>query len=588
MAKRNTFGVDETLESTFSWEMIRRCFVYIRREGRLFLRAFVLQALAMVAGLCGPLFSARVLDEAVPAGNIPMVLACCALMLACIAVNILFTTLSSRCVNVIGQNIVHDLRRDLYEHLQKLSFSYFDSRPHGKILVRVINYVNSVANILSNGLHQPVPADVQPGVHCYFHAAHGRAPGVRRAGGASTFAVGFILFIKPMQRRGWQAYSNKSSNMNAYLNESITCMKITQLFAREQYNADVYDGLLRDSKRAWYSAVVPSMAVSPVIDLISRSVTVAIIVYGIFAAKPAVTVGVLLAMMNYASQFWGPINQLANIYNNFINNVAYLERIFEMIDEPVEVQDAPGAAVLPEIRGDVEFHDVSFAYEKDILVLKHVNFHVKQGESVALVGHTGSGKTTIINLLSRFYNCTEGRVTIDGVDISGVTLASLRAQMGLMMQESFVFTGTVMDNLRYGNLAAGDEELIRAAELVCADGFIRALPHGYDTVLTEGGAMLSQGEKQLLALARTMASDPKILILDEATSSVDTKTERELQEGVNRMLKGRTSFIVAHRLSTIRACNKIMYIDHGEIAECGTHEELLARKGLYWQLCQEM
>ena len=218
--------------------------------------------------------------------------------------------------------------------------------------------------------------------------------------------------------------------MNAYLNESITCMKITQLFAREQYNADVYDGLLRDSKRAWYSAVVPSMAVSPVIDLISRSVTVAIIVYGIFAAKPAVTVGVLLAMMNYASQFWGPINQLANIYNNFINNVAYLERIFEMIDEPVEVQDAPGAAVLPEIRGDVEFHDVSFAYEKDILVLKHVNFHVKQGESVALVGHTGSGKTTIINLLSRFYNCTEGRVTIDGVDISGVTLASLRAQMG--------------------------------------------------------------------------------------------------------------------------------------------------------------
>ena len=586
MAKRNTFGVDETLESTFSWEMIRRCFVYIRREGRLFLRAFVLQALAMVAGLCGPLFSARVLDEAVPAGNIPMVLACCALMLACIAVNILFTTLSSRCVNVIGQNIVHDLRRDLYEHLQKLSFSYFDSRPHGKILVRVINYVNSVANILSNGL---ISLFLQMFnlvfIVIFMLRMDARLACVVLAG--LPFAVGFILFIKPMQRRGWQAYSNKSSNMNAYLNESITCMKITQLFAREQYNADVYDGLLRDSKRAWYSAVVPSMAVSPVIDLISRSVTVAIIVYGIFAAKPAVTVGVLLAMMNYASQFWGPINQLANIYNNFINNVAYLERIFEMIDEPVEVQDAPGAAVLPEIRGDVEFHDVSFAYEKDILVLKHVNFHVKQGESVALVGHTGSGKTTIINLLSRFYNCTEGRVTIDGVDISGVTLASLRAQMGLMMQESFVFTGTVMDNLRYGNLAAGDEELIRAAELVCADGFIRALPHGYDTVLTEGGAMLSQGEK-LLALARTMASDPKVLILDEATSSVDTKTERELQEGVNRMLKGRTSFIVAHRLSTIRACNKIMYIDHGEIAECGTHEELLARKGLYWQLCQEM
>ena len=252
MAKRNTFGVDETLESTFSWEMIRRCFVYIRREGRLFLRAFVLQALAMVAGLCGPLFSARVLDEAVPAGNIPMVLACCALMLACIAVNILFTTLSSRCVNVIGQNIVHDLRRDLYEHLQKLSFSYFDSRPHGKILVRVINYVNSVANILSNGL---ISLFLQMFnlvfIVIFMLRMDARLACVVLAG--LPFAVGFILFIKPMQRRGWQAYSNKSSNVNAYLNESITCMKITQLFAREQYNADVYDGLLRDSKRAWYS-----------------------------------------------------------------------------------------------------------------------------------------------------------------------------------------------------------------------------------------------------------------------------------------------------------------------------------------------
>lgn len=284
--------------------------------------------------------------------------------------------------------------------------------------------------------------------------------------------------------------------------------------------------------------------------------TVAIIVYGIFAAKPAVTVGVLLAMMNYASQFWGPINQLANIYNNFINNVAYLERIFEMIDEPVEVQDAPGAAVLPEIRGDVEFHDVSFAYEKDILVLKHVNFHVKQGESVALVGHTGSGKTTIINLLSRFYNCTEGRVTIDGVDISGVTLASLRAQMGLMMQESFVFTGTVMDNLRYGNLGRRRRRAhprgracVRGRLYPGAASRLRHRAH-------RGRGHALPGGKAASCSGAHMASDPKILILDEATSSVDTKTERELQEGVNRMLKGRTSFIVAHRLSTIRACNK--------------------------------
>lgn len=586
MAKRNTFNVDETLESSFNWSMVKRGFVYVKHEKVLFLKAILLQSTAMLAGLCGPLVSSRAIDIAIPNKNIPMLLGFCALMLACIVINVTLTTFSSRYVNIIGQNIVHDLRGDLYAHLQELSFSYFDSRPHGKILVRIINYVNSVSNILSNGL---ISIFLQlfnlVFITIFMFALDARLAWVVLAG--LPFALGFILLIKPMQRKGWQEYSNKSSNMNAYLNESITCMKITQLFAREKYNTDVYNEQMRESKRAWYHATVPSTAVSPVIEFISRAVTAVLILYGIFFASPVVTFGILLAMMSYASQFWGPINQLANIYNNFINNVAYLERIFETIDEPVEVNDAPQAKEMRPIHGDVRFEDVSFAYEKGIRVLKNVSFAVKAGESVALVGHTGSGKTTIINLLSRFYNCTEGSVCIDGQDISDVTLASLRAQMGLMMQESFVFTGTVFDNLRYGNLTATDDVLVRAAELVCADGFIRALPKGYDTMLTEGGAMLSQGEKQLLALARTMASDPKILILDEATSSVDTKTERQLQEGLNRMLKGRTSFIVAHRLSTIRACDKIMYIENGEIAESGTHKELLQKKGMYWRLCAE-
>ncbi|MDD4850923.1 MAG: ABC transporter ATP-binding protein [Gemmiger sp.] len=585
MAKRNTYGVDETLKASFNSTTIRQSFGYIWREKRLFLRAFLMQSTAMLVGLCGPMLSARALDVAVPDKNLPLLAALCGVMAGCIGVNILFTTLSARCVNTIGQNIVRNLRRDLYAHLQQLSFSYFDSRPHGKILVRVINYVNSVANMLSNGLISLFLQLFNLAFILVFMFRMSLPLALVVLGGV-PFALGFILFIKPMQRRGWQAYSNKSSNLNAYLNESITCMKISQLFAREKYNTDVYDDLLQDAKKAWYSAVLPSNSVSPVIDMISRCVVAALMVCGILM-QPAVSFGVLMAMISYSSQFWGPINQLANIYNDFINNVAYLERIFETINEPVEVTDGPGARVMPAIHGAVEFQDVSFGYEKDILVLKNVSFSVKAGESVALVGHTGSGKTTIINLLSRFYNCTAGVVTIDGQDIAGVTLASLRAQMGLMMQESFVFTGTVMDNLRYGNLTADDATLIRAAKLVCADEFIQALPQGYATVLSEGGSMLSQGEKQLLALARTMASDPKILILDEATSSVDTKTERQLQQGINKMLRGRTSFVVAHRLSTIRACNKILYIRDGEIAECGTHEELLAQKGLYWQLCQE-
>lgn len=586
MAKRNTYAVDEELTKGFNWKMLRRSARYVGQQKVLFLKAFLLQSVAMLVGLYAPISSAQAIDKAIPARDFGMLLFYCGLMAACFAVNITLTTLASGYMVHVGQNIVFDLRRDLYAHLQELSFSYFDSRPHGKILVRVINYVNSVSDILSNGLLNLILQLFNlVFILIFMFAMDMRLALVVLSG--LPFALGYILYIKPKQRKGWQAYSAKSSNMNAYLNESIQCMKITQLFAREKYNTDVYGDMLEETKQVWYRAAIPSNAVSPVLDFVSRSVIAVMILYGIFWAQPAVSFGVLLAMIQYCGNFWQPITQLANIYNSFINNIAYLERIFEAMDEPVEVRDVPDAQELPDIQGEVKFDDVSFGYDPEVLVLKHVSFTAKAGESIALVGHTGSGKTTIINLLSRFYNCTQGRVTVDGHDVEQVTLQSLRGQMGVMMQDSFVFTGTVLDNLRYGNLNATDEQLIAAAKLVCADEFISALPHGYQTVLAEGGAMLSQGEKQLLALARTMAADPKILVLDEATSSVDTKTERQLQQGINQMLQGRTSFIVAHRLSTIRACDKIMYIKDGEIAEAGTHDELLAKKGLYWQLCTQ-
>lgn len=583
MARRNTYDVDENLRQAFNFRTLRQSFSYVRREWQLFLWAFLMQSAAMLVGLCGPWLSSYALDVAVHNGDRPLLLRCVGLMILCTAVNIVLVTGAQKRINIIGQNIVYNIRKDLYAHLQDLSFSYFDSRPHGKILVRIINYVNSVAAILSNGL---INLFLQifnlVFILVFMLRMNVRLSLVVLAG--LPFAVGFIVFIKPMQRKGWQAYSNKSSNMNAYLNESIVCMKITQLFSREEYNTRVYDELVADSKRAWYTAQIPSQSVAPVIDLISRSVMAGLIVYGVGGLQPQVSFGVLLAMMSYSAQFWGPITQLANIYNTFINNMAYLERIFETIDEPVEIADRPDAEEMPEIKGEVQFHNVSFAYEKDVKVLRNVDFLVRAGESIALVGHTGSGKTTIINLLSRFYDCTEGSVTVDGHNIADVTRESLRRQMGLMMQDSFVFSGTVMENLRYGNLDADEETLRKAAELVCADEFIRRLPKGYDTYLGESGSALSQGEKQLLALARTMASDPKILILDEATSSVDTKTERLLQQGVNRMLKGRTSFVVAHRLSTIRSCDRIFYVQDGRIVESGTHEELLKKRGLYWQL----
>lgn len=585
MSQRNKFDTDEALKTSFNTKMIKRSFVYIRREKVLFLKAIFLQLLAILAGLSGPLLSAHAIDVAIPQKNLSLLLIMSLLLVASIALNILFLTLSSKITTEIGQNIVRDLRHDLFEHLQELSFSYFDSRPHGKILVRVINYVNSVSNILSNGLISMLLQMFNLVFIAAFMFTLNVPLGWIVVSGL-PFVVLFLALIKPRQRKGWQEYSNKSSNMNAYLNESITCMKITQLFTREKYNTQVYQKLTGESKQAWFKAVRCASAVGPFIDLVSRVVIAVMILYGIFWSETVVSFGVLLAMMQYCSRFWGPINQLSNIYNNFVNNIAYLERIFETIDEPVEIEDAADAREMPEIDGNVTFEDVSFAYEKDIKVLRNVSFSVKAGESVALVGQTGSGKTTIINLLSRFYDCTEGKILIDGKDISKVTHNSLRNQMGLMMQDSFVFSDTIMQNLRYGNLNADDNALKQAAKLVCADEFIQELSAGYDTVMAESGAMLSQGQRQLLALARTMAANPKILILDEATSSVDTKTERLLQQGINQMLKGRTSFIVAHRLSTIKACDKIMYIEKGEIKECGTHDELISKKGLYYKLCQ--
>jgi len=311
----------------------------------------------------------------------------------------------------------------------------------------------------------------------------------------------------------------------------------------------------------------------------------AIYAVGLLLLGPtAVSVGTIVAMTSYAARFWQPIMNIANLFNDFINNIAYLERIFETLDEPVTVDDKNGAYEIGDIAGRVEFENVTFGYEAGKDVLKNVSFTVNPGERIALVGPTGAGKSTIVSLISRFYNINDGRILIDGHDISEVTLKSLRSQMGIMLQDSFIFSGTIADNIRYGKLDASEEEIKAASRTVCADRFIRKTSDGYMTEVKERGALLSQGQKQLISFARTLLSDPKILILDEATSSIDVQTEKDLQEGLNELLKGRTSFIIAHRLSTIRNCDRIMYIDNKGITECGSHDELMAKKGDYYHL----
>lgn len=581
---RNKFDVDEELESPFDIRHLKRALKYAAKYKGKIAVSLLLSMTAAIIALFAPVITQHAIDVSIPEGNISEVVWLSVLLLVIIVASVLMSVVRSRIMTKVGQDIVFDIRADLYAHLQKLSFEYYDTRPHGKILVRVINYINSISDLMTNGIINFVLEVLNLlfiGVFMFF--VSWQLALVILAGLPVFFGV--MLLIKNKQRRAWQKVSNKSSNLNAYTHESIVGTKVTQMFTREEENEQVFDRLQTDYRKSWMKAVTYSNLVWPSIDSIAIVVRGAIFLTGLLVfTTDAVSLGTIVAMCSYADRFWQPLINLSNLMNTFINAVAYLERIFETLDEPVTVDDAPDAHLMPKIEGNVTFDNVTFAYETGPNVLENLSFSVKAGESVALVGPTGAGKTTVVNLISRFYNVSGGKVLIDGEDISQVTLNSLRSQMGIMLQDSFIFSGTIMDNIKYGKLDATEEEVKAACRIVGADEFIEQLANGYHTVVNERGSGLSQGQKQLIAFARTILADPKILVLDEATSSIDAKTERYLQRGLNHLLKGRTSFIIAHRLSTVRECDRIMYISNKGIAECGSHDELIAKGGYYYKL----
>lgn len=583
MAK-NTYKQDEILEESFDIRHLLRASSYIKKYQKRMICAILLSGIGGAFGYVAPMIIQRALDVAIPDKNFRLLFSLVGALIGIYTVSVIFTTIRSKIMVDVSQSIIYDIRKDLFAHLQKLPFQYYDDRPHGKILIRVVNYVNSVSDMLSNGLINILLESFNLLFIVIFMFLVDVQMALVVLCGVPVLMV-FMFWIKNRQRKAWQAVSNKNSNLNAYLQENIVGARITQIFAREDENARIFQDLSNDCRQTWNTAVRYSNLVWPGIDSISVCVRAAIFLFGlVLFGEGNKSLGTIVAISSYASFFWQPIMNLGNIFNNFINNIAYLERIFETMDEPVTISDKENAREMPKIRGEVTFDHVSFSYDKSKKILKDVSFTVKPGESIALVGPTGAGKSTIVNLISRFYNVDSGRVLIDGQDISDVTIHSLRSQMGIMMQDSFIFSGTIGDNIRYGKLTASEEEIQKASRIVCADEFISRMPEGYDTEVRERGSMLSQGQKQLISFARTLLSDPSILILDEATSSIDVQTEKALQTGLNAMLQGRTSFIIAHRLSTIRDCDRIMYIDDGGILETGTHEELMAKKGHYYKL----
>lgn len=579
--KRNIYNVDEALESPFNIKHLRRSFVYLKRYKRNLFSAFSCSVLAILCNLSTPYLLMLMIDKCIADNDVKGLVTLGIINLSIMVVSAFCERQRSIISARTGQYIVSEIRSDLFSHLQKLPFDYYDSRPHGKILVRVVNYVNTIADFFANGLVNIILEFLSIFFIIFFMFATNATLSWIVVIGVLPF-LAYLFIVKKAQRHATIMFSNKTSNLNAYYQESIDGMMITQSFDREEKNIDIAADMA-DACRKTHMHLAKLVYCMPItVKIVSAVVTVLLYVIG--AGMEGIKVGVIIAMTSYCTRFWTPIQNLGNLYNSILNTVSYLERIFEVMDEKCEIEDAPDSIELPKLNGQVDFDNVTFEYEEGTSVLENFNMHVKPGQSIALVGPTGAGKTTVVNLLARFYDIKSGKITIDGYDITKAKIKSLRSQMGMMLQDTFIFAGTIMDNIRYGNLSATDEEVISAAKTVYAHDFIVNLHDGYNTYINEHGSTLSAGQRQLISFARTILSNPRVLILDEATSAIDTKTELLVQQGLNSLLKDRTSFIIAHRLSTIKNCDKIAYITQKKIMEYGSHDELMEKKGYYYEL----
>ncbi len=584
----NTSRIDEEQKEVLKKDTLIRLFKYLLVFKKQISVVLLIMAGTIAISMATPIMIEYAINVCVASGDVKGLLKLGALAVVMFLFFLAGTKIRMYIMSDVSNQVLLNIRDELYRHIQTLSFGFFDSRPTGKILARIIGDVNSLKDVLSDSVTQLIPDLITVVCVAVIMLIKNYRLAMAALLTLPILVVG-MLVIETTAHKRWQIYRKKTSNLNAYVHEDLSGIRVIQSFAAERETRAVFYDLVKQHYQAFIDAVVVADGFGPVVEITWGLGGFLLYFIGIrIIGVGEVGIGTFLAFSTYIAMFWSPIRNLANFYNKLTTNISAAERIFDIIDTEAGIRDCEGAEELPDIEGTGDFEHVSFAYddEPERMILKDVNFHIRQGETIALVGPTGAGKTTIVNLLSRFYEATDGRVLIDGYDIRKVTLKSLRSQMGIMTQDNFLFSGTIKYNIKYGRLDATDEEMIEAAKAVNAHDFIMKLEHGYDTEISERGARLSIGQRQLLAFARTMLSKPGILILDEATSSIDTHTELLVQKGIEALLKGRTSFVIAHRLSTIRKADRIFVIDQGNIMEAGSHEELMEKRGAYYQLYQ--
>ena len=582
----NSFKQDEQLVKKSNFETMPRLFKYLLNYKGKIAGVFACMAVGTTVDLINPLLCERAIDRYIMKAQIPglvriIILSALINVLAVLAMKIRMILMAKT-----SNKVIQNLRQELYNHIQSLDLAFFDSRPSGKILARIIGDTNSLKDIIENAVTTLIPNMVTVvAVMVIMFVKNWRLTLASLC--TLPLLIGGVILISSMAEKHWKAKRQKSSNMNAFINEDLSGIKVIQSFRAEDETDKTFQQLVWADRSEFIKAVRWCDAFGSWIDICWGVGTLMMYFVGVkVLGIENVSIGTYIAFGTYIGMFWQPIMNLSNFYNQFVNAASGAERIFEIIDTKAAVKSAVDAPKMPMIKGNVQFKNVTFGYEEDVKVLKNVDFDVKSGETIALVGPTGAGKSTVVNLVSRFYDVDDGCILIDGTDIRSVQLDSLRTQMGIMTQDNYIFSGTIRENIMYGKLDASEEEMIAASKAVHADDFIRNLKDGYDTKLTARGGELSNGQRQLVAFARTMLSNPKILILDEATSSIDTKTELLVQAGIASMLKGRTSFVIAHRLSTIQNADRIFVIDKGGILESGTPAELMEKKGAYYNLRQ--